>query len=60
MLLEEGEIPDQHIPLLREKLRAAKGSQGEELLKRLALPFEKRFGDYGRSGRGSHLSIYEV
>ena len=44
MLLKFGEIPSEHQPLLRQQLYAAKGKAGEDLLSRLSLPFERRFG----------------
>jgi hypothetical protein len=55
VLLEHGRIPKNERPLLKDQLAAAKGRQGEELLSRLTLPFERRFGDYRQSGRGSHI-----
>jgi hypothetical protein len=59
ILLHRGRIPKESQPFLKEQLVAAKGEEGEELLNRLTLPFERRFGDYRRSIRGSHLLGYD-
>ena len=56
ILLRNGEIPIEELPLLKQHLAAAKGPAGEELLGRLVLPFERRFGDISRVGpRHDHI-----
>jgi len=56
VLLRFGEIPIEDRAVLREQLAAAKGPEGTEIMSRLALPFDRRFGESRRrEGRGEHL-----
>lgn len=55
-LLEDGEIPIEQRPILRQHLARAKGSECDELLSRLVLPFERRFGNFSENDpRGFHI-----
>jgi hypothetical protein len=55
-LLMEGKIPNESRPILEQQLAAVKGSGAEELLNRLVLPFERRFGDFsGGDWRSAHI-----
>jgi len=57
-LLQHGEIPVGDRPLLKQHLAEAKHPKSEELLARLVLPFERRFGDVSRTGlRGAHIFL---
>jgi molecular chaperone HtpG len=55
-LLQNGEIPVEERPLLKQQLAEANCQEGEELLSNLVLPFSQRFGDFsGRGPRGDHI-----
>jgi molecular chaperone HtpG len=55
LLMSHGEVPLDQRPVLKEILLKTRGTAGEELLSRLSLPFERRFGD--ASGRRGHGDI---
>jgi hypothetical protein len=55
LLLKTGEIPSEDRPVLKEHLVAAHCKDCDELLRRLILPFERRFEE-GRSI--DHLSLF--
>jgi len=54
-LIGEGKIRKESRPLLKEQLEIAKLKPDEDLLNSLALPFERRFGDYSRSIRNIQM-----
>jgi hypothetical protein len=54
VLIHNGEIPMEQKPLLKEHLDTAKVEKVEELVTRLVLPFERRFGEQSRRYRQRH------
>lgn len=59
LLIDLGEIPLNERPILREQLIASIGAPGEELLNRLSLPYERRFGDPRGTGRDYHFFSFD-
>jgi hypothetical protein len=56
MLGNHGEMPSDQRARMREQLITAMGEEGEGLLPKLTIPFNRRFGDTSRAGvRGSHF-----
>lgn len=53
LLLIMGKIPNESRPIIKQQLAAVIGSEAEEVLDRLVLPFERRFGDFPEGDRRS-------
>lgn len=56
LLLNYGRVPKESIPILKQQLDDVIGSDADELLCGLDLPFERRFGNFfGVDWRGIHI-----